>query len=127
MNPFQYGQVVKKTDFCKRPRLEKELTANIRKGQNVYIQGERRIGKTSLIWETVRKLAKYRMTYIDFLAVKASENFIKRIITGIISMQKSAVGLEKMFQSLSRLRPVASVDPITGLPMLSLDSSIELS
>ncbi|MGD8660786.1 MAG: hypothetical protein PVH37_12675 [Desulfobacterales bacterium] len=67
------------------------------------------------------------MTYIDFLAVKASENFIKRIITGIISMQKSAVGLEKMFQSLSRLRPVASVDPITGLPMLSLDSSIELS
>ena len=29
MNPFQYGQVVKKSDFCKRPKLEKELTADI--------------------------------------------------------------------------------------------------
>ena len=126
MNPFQYGQVVKKTDFCKRPKLEKELTANIREGQNVYIQGERRIGKTSLIWETVRKVTKCRMMYIDFLAVKASDDFIKRIITGIISLEKSAGSLEKIFQKLSRLRPVASIDPITGLPTLSLDSSIDL-
>jgi hypothetical protein len=126
MNPFQYGQVVKKSDFCKRPKLGKELTANIRKGQNVYIQGERRIGKTSLIWETVRKIKKYRMMYIDFLAVKASDDFIKRIITGIISLEKSAGNLEKIFQKLSRLRPVASIDPITGLPTLSLDSSIDL-
>ncbi len=126
MNPFQYGQVVKKTDFCKRLKLGKELTANIRKGQNVYIQGERRNGKTSLIWETGRKLTKYRKMYIDILAVKASDDFIKRIITSIISLEKNAGSLEKIFQKLSRLRPVASIDPITGLPTLSLDSSIDL-
>ena len=80
MNPFQYGQVVKEKGFCKRPKLEKELAANIHKGQNVYIQGERRIGKTSLIWETVRKLKNYRMLYVDFLAVKASDDFIKHRI-----------------------------------------------
>jgi len=48
MNPFKYGQIVQHTDFCQRPALIANLSKNIEKGQNVYVQGERRIGKTSL-------------------------------------------------------------------------------
>ena len=59
MNPFKYGQIVKESDFCQRPNLTKKLTNNIKRSQNVYIQGERRIGKSSLICEAVRKLKKY--------------------------------------------------------------------
>ncbi|MEE8433024.1 MAG: hypothetical protein V3S16_17390 [Candidatus Desulfatibia sp.] len=55
MNPFKYGQIVKENDFCRRPELEKNLANQIKRGQNVYIQGERRTGKSSLIYETVRK------------------------------------------------------------------------
>ena len=56
MNPFRFGQIVKEADFCRRPVLVEKLAENIKRGQNVYIQGERRIGKTSLIFEVVRSL-----------------------------------------------------------------------
>jgi hypothetical protein len=126
MNPFHYGQIVKKADFCHRPELDKRLADSIKRGQNVYIQGERRTGKTSLICETIRKLKKTRMIYVDLLEVKSSDDFLKRIITAIIEMEHTAGFMERIFQKLSHIRPVASIDPITGLPTFSLDSSVEL-
>ncbi|MBW2345499.1 MAG: ATP-binding protein, partial [Deltaproteobacteria bacterium] len=152
MNPFHYGQIVKEKDFCQRPELGKKLAAEIKRGQNVYIQdfcqrpelgkklaaeikrgqnvyiqGERRTGKTSLICETIRKLRKTRMIYADLLEVKSSDDFVKRIVTAIIAMENSAGFADKIFRRLSHLRPVASVDPITGLPTITLDSSVELN
>jgi len=126
MNPFHYGQIVKKADFCRRPELDKKLADSIKRGQNVYIQGERRTGKTSLICETIRKLKKNRMIYVDLLEVKSSDDFLKRVVTAIIEMEQSAGFVERIFQKLSHIRPVASIDPITGLPTFSLDSSVEL-
>ncbi len=127
MNPFYYGQIVKEADFCRRPELDKKLADNIKRGQNVYIQGERRTGKSSLIFETIRKLKKIRMIYIDLLEVKSSDDFLKRIVMAIISWEHTAGFVEKIFQKLSHIRPVASVDPITGLPILSIDASVELN
>ena len=126
MNPFHYGQIVRKADFCRRPELDRRLADNIKRGQNVYIQGERRTGKTSLICETIRKLKKHRMIYVDLLEVKSSDDFLKRIVTAIIEMEHTAGFMERIFQKLSHIRPVASVDPITGLPTFLLDSSVEL-
>ncbi|MGD8298461.1 MAG: hypothetical protein PVH42_14390 [Desulfobacterales bacterium] len=126
MNPFHYGQIVKKKDFCQRPDLDKKLAADIKRGQNVYIQGERRTGKTSLICETIRKLRKQRMVYADLLEVKSSDDFVKRIVTAIVTMENSAGYREKIFRKLSYLRPAVSIDPITGLPTLTLDSSFEM-
>jgi len=127
MNPFHYGQIVKEKDFCQRPELDKKLAAEIKRGQNVYIQGERRTGKTSLICETIRKLRKARMIYVDLLEVKSSDDFVKRIVTAIIAMENSAGFADKIFRKFSHLRPVASIDPITGLPTITLDSSVELN
>ncbi len=127
MNPFKYGQIVKKNDFCQRPKLNKKLAENIKRGQNVYIQGERRTGKSSLICETIRKIKKQRMIYVDLLEVKSSDDFVKRIVMAIMSMENSAGFMEKIFQKLSHIRPIASVDPITGLPTLAIDASIELN
>ncbi len=120
MNPFKYGQIVQDKDFCRRPDLQKTLAAYIRRGQNVYVQGERRIGKSSLICETARKLTKYRMIYVDFLEIKTIEDIIKRILYAIVSMPQSGV-LEKLLINLSHFRPKMTVDPITGLPSFSFD------
>ncbi len=127
MNPFKYGQIVKKADFCHRPKLNKQLADNIKRGQNVYVQGERRAGKSSLVCETIRTLKKYRMLYIDLLEVKSSDDFVKRIVMAIMSMENAAGFIEKIFQKLSHMRPIASVDPITGLPTLAIDASVELN
>ena len=49
MNAFKYGCSVEGENFCARPDLSKSLSNYIESGQNLVIQGERRIGKTSLV------------------------------------------------------------------------------
>ena len=127
MNPFKYGQIVKEQNFCQRPELEKNLANKIRRGQNVFIQGERRTGKSSLIWETVRKLKKPRILYIDLLETKTSDDLIKRMVTSVFSLERSRGILDKVFQKLAYLRPVASIDPLSGMPTLALDASVKLT
>lgn len=89
MNPFKYGQIVEAEDFCPRPVLEKALAGLIRRGQNVYVQGERRTGKTSLIWETVRRMKKPRIIYIDLLETKTADDLVKRMVTSVVALERS--------------------------------------
>lgn len=56
----------------------------------------------------------------------ASDDFLRRILLAIMSMEKGAGILERIFQELAQIRPVASIDPITGLPTLTIDSSADL-
>jgi hypothetical protein len=70
LNPFYYGQIVKAENFCRRPELVEKLGSNIKRGQSVYIQGERRTGKSSLVFETIRNLKKFRLIYVDLLEAK---------------------------------------------------------
>jgi len=126
VNPFRYGQIVKENDFCPRPELEKNLANQLKRGQNIYIQGERRTGKSSLIFETIRKLKRPRIIYIDLLETKTSDDFVKRIVSSVISIEQPESVLNKVFKKLSYLRPVASIDPLSGMPTLSLDPSVQL-
>ena len=126
MNPFYYGQIVKDENFCRRPELVETLRGNIKRGQNIYIQGERRTGKSSLIFETIRKLKKFRLIYVDLLEAKSSDDFLKRVVMAVVSMEKSTRFFEQIFQKLAHMRPIASVDPLTGLPTLTIDAAVEL-
>ena len=56
MNPFKYGSIVLGKDFCGRKDLLKQIAAHMEASQNIVIVGERRIGKSSLVYEAVRKL-----------------------------------------------------------------------
>ncbi len=128
MDPFKFGQVVSGNDFCPRPDLTKSVMNYIKQGQNIYVQGERRIGKTSLIYETCRRLKKYRTVYIDLFGVKSSDILAKRIVKAIISMEQKESGLfSKIFKTFSHLRPSFTVDPITGLPSISLDAAVKMT
>ncbi|MCK5130800.1 MAG: ATP-binding protein [Candidatus Sabulitectum sp.] len=124
MNPFRYGQVVSKGDFCSRPLLLKQLMTFAESGQNVFLQGERRIGKTSLIHEAVRKLSGYKLLYIDLLEVKTIDDLCRRMITSIVRMEQKAAFQKKLLSSLAHLRPSLSIDPVTGFPTVSFDSRI---
>jgi len=126
VNPFKFGQIVKAQDFCRRPALEKELAGLIRRGQNVYVQGERRTGKTSLIWETVRRMKKPRIVYIDLLETKTADDLIKRMVASVITLERTRGLVSKVLQNLAHLRPVISADPVSGLPTLTLDAAVQL-
>ena len=52
-NPFKYGCVVSGDHFCERTEAERDLRRFVKAGQNVYVQGDRRMGKTSLVKKAV--------------------------------------------------------------------------
>ncbi|MBI4669242.1 MAG: ATP-binding protein, partial [Elusimicrobia bacterium] len=126
MNPFKYGRVVSGQDFCPRPELNKQLTEFIESGQNAMLEGERRMGKTSLVCEVIRRIKRRRMLYVDLLEIKTADDLCKRMVKAIISMERQAGFLEKALGSLSQLRPVVSADPLTGQPTISLDAAVRM-
>ena len=126
MNPFVYGRIVSKTDFCPRPRLEKVLSAHIDSNQNVLIEGERRTGKTSLICETIRKIKGAKVLHVDLLEIKTVEDLCRRMVKAILSLGTSGGFLNTLMQGLGRLRPVMSIDTLSGLPTISLAAEAQL-
>jgi archaellum biogenesis ATPase FlaH len=126
MNPFVYGRVVSKNDFCPRPELEKELKSHISSNQNVLIEGERRTGKTSLICETIRKIKGTRVVYVDLLEIKTVDDLCRRMVKALLSLKNSAGFLGTLMKSLSNLRPVMSIDPLSGMPTVSLGTGSPL-
>lgn len=125
MNPFRYGGVVSRNNYCARPVLETQLVEKCSSGQNVWVSGERRTGKTSLILHAVNSMKGKKALYIDLLEVKSVEDVHKRFLNAIIRYEAKAQFLQNTIKKMASLRPVMTFDAMTGLPSISVDSSIE--
>jgi hypothetical protein len=125
-NPFRYGTVVSGEDFCGRQELIDQLTGYIETGQNVVLQGERRIGKTSLAVETVRRMKKHRMLRVNLMEVKSVDTLCKRVLHAILAFERSGSKFDRLMKSLAYLRPTLGLNPITGEPSVSFDSLVQL-
>ena len=86
MNPFRYGRIVTGDDFCPRRALVEDLRGCLTARQNVVILGERRVGKTSLIFETTRRIRGLRLGYAQLWAVKTLEDLANRLLRAITTM-----------------------------------------
>ena len=122
MKPFKYGCVVTGDAFCPRPALQKALVGNIRDGQNVVLVGERRMGKTSLVYAAHAALSKWRMLYVDLLNVRTTADVCNRAATAAAAMGSSTSFADRALRFIGRLRPTFSVDPQTGSPVVSVDA-----
>jgi AAA+ ATPase superfamily predicted ATPase len=123
MNPFKYGRVVSKLNYCPRPDLEAKLKSRLLSAQNIYMEGERRTGKTSLIFETAGKLKSKRIVYIDLLEVKTIEDIHKRALNGVVKAEENGNVLQNLLKKTAALRPAMTFDPMTGIPSLSIDAT----
>lgn len=121
-NPFRYGSVVGGDFFCGRTQQIEELTAFIYQGQNIVLQGERRIGKTSLVCETVTRDKSRRLLLVDCMEVKSVDDLCKRILRAIIAMEQGGTRFDRLIRSLAHLRPLISMNPLTGDPSVSFDT-----
>jgi len=124
MNPFRFGQVVCGDDFCDRPQLLKALKENIRSGQNTYVQGERRIGKSSLIEQAIARSRGVRAVKVDLLGIKGIDELCKDLIRGVVSMEKGSSLVEKTVKLLSGFRPAATYDPLTSSWSVSVSPAV---
>lgn len=121
MNPFKYGCAVKGENYCGRPELSRVLRGYIESGQNVVMQGERRMGKTSLVLETVSRMKGLSVLHADFFCVQDVADLCRRLAAGLARLENSAGFLEKVVHAIARLRPTLSIDPNTGSPTVSVD------
>lgn len=122
MKPFKYGCVVSADFFCPRPLLQKRLVEYVKDGQNVVLVGERRIGKTSLVFAASKALRGYRMLYVDLLNIRTVSDFCNRVATAAAQMGKQDSFGSRAMRFISRLRPTLSVDPDNGMPVISVDT-----
>ena len=120
-NPFRYGCVVAGENFCPRREIQRQLRELIRSGQNVVIQGPRRMGKTSLVGETVRSIRGMRLVYVDLFCVRTAAEFCRRVVDAALLCGKGRSFIEKTAALIKGLRPVFSVDRETGAPTLTID------
>ena len=122
MEAFKYGCIVGGEHFCKRRELSRQLSAYIAGGQNVVIQGERRMGKTSLVRETVAGMRGWRMADADFMGVKSTTDVCNRIADAMARFDSGDSIYRRAMSLLAHLRPVGQIDQMTGLPTISLDA-----
>ena len=122
MNPFKYGCIVEGRYFCARPELSRQLADYVTAGQNLVIQGERRIGKSSLVANTIRSMRGYRMLYADFMDVRTVADVCNQITDALARFDDSDSLFKRTLALLSHLRPTVTVDAMTGLPTISVDA-----
>ena len=120
-NPFKYGCVVEGGHFCPRPELSRRLRDYIARGQNLVVQGDRRIGKSSLVKNTIKGMRGYHPLMIDLMGVKNVSDICNRVAAALISFDDSDSIIRRVVGLFAHLKPVVSVDAITGMPTISVD------
>ena len=125
-NPFIYQGYESPKYFCDREVETKTLLSHLKNGRNVTLISPRRIGKTGLIKNTFYHLKEQEKDatclYIDIFATKNLHDFVELLGVMIINeiVRKNASFIEKTISFFSALRPVLSMDPLTGEPSVSI-------
>ena len=125
-NPFIYQGYESPKYFCDREVETKTLLSHLKNGRNVTLISPRRIGKTGLIKNTFYHLKEQEKDatclYIDIFATKNLHDFVELLGVMVINeiVRKNASFIEKTISVFSALRPVLSMDPLTGEPSVSI-------
>ena len=126
VNPFIYQGYESPEYFCDREAETATLLSHLKNGRNVTLISPRRIGKTGLIKNTFFYLQKEERDavclYLDIFATKNLHDFVELLGVMVINdiVRKNASFIEKTIAFFSALRPVLSMDPLTGEPSVSI-------
>ena len=124
MNPFIYGKIVEKKNFCPRQTLLQEMGSCIESGQNLVVFGRRRVGKSSLVLNASQQFPKRMLLLVDLFFTKDTAMFLEYCSNALFSFNHQRKGLlEKGMGALKRIRPHLEFDPNTGTPSFSFDVS----
>ena len=126
-NPFRFGALALDEAFTDREDEIRELTADVRNGQDVVLFAPRRYGKSSLIWRVAQQLVGdgVLVAQVDLMRTptkeKLAEKLAKAIYDEIASPLFRARERLRMFAGL-RIAPTATIDPEDGSLSFSFDA-----
>jgi hypothetical protein len=75
VNPFVYGEIVTAAAFADRDAERERLTEDLAAGQKVFLISPRRYGKSSLIRDVMRSLARRKFLTVE-VTVAASSSYV---------------------------------------------------
>jgi hypothetical protein len=127
INPFIFGRIVTGEDFCPRPDAERALRSCLATRRNTLILGPRRVGKSSLIFQSCSARPVSRLIYAQLWAVKSLEDLAARMVRGMSSAAATPSMLQRLGGLLASLRPKIEFDPVTGAPSLTLAAGMAAS
>lgn len=125
-NPFISQGYESPDYFCDRQEETAMLMSHLRNGRNVTLISPRRIGKTGLIKNTFYHLTADNKDvvclYVDIYATKSLRDFVEQLGTTVINdlVRKNSSLKDKVITFFASLRPVFSLDPLTGEPSVSI-------
>ncbi len=119
-NPFTFGDLALDQAFTDREAELRELTADMRNGQNVLVYAPRRYGKSSLVMRAAQEVQRRKVLvgYCDLMRTPTKERFAAALAKTIYADIASPVGraferAASLFQGL-RVTPGMDVDPADG-------------
>lgn len=121
-NPFKFGGLVTGDDFADREAEIAQIFRELRGGTNVVMFSTRRMGKSSLIAEVMRRhKADFQWVYVDFYGVTSKSRMVELYMSALAKSvygvtRKLADGLRELIRG-SRFRLVFSE---SGEPAIEL-------
>jgi uncharacterized protein len=103
MNPYVYSKAIQEPElFFGRTRELNELLSKLRTMQSVSVVGERRIGKTSLLYRLMKSQngspvdnEKHRFCMVDFQVVRSEQDFYQLVIKNLTQTDPISSLLER--------------------------------
>ena len=118
-NPFVYGEIVPASAFVDRHDELARLTADLAAGQKVFLISPRRYGKSSLVRQAMRQLARQKVLTLEITVSSFSSYvaFLEGFARGLVALETRADRLRDWIKELfGAVRPELRYDlnPATG-------------
>lgn len=124
MNPFVIKGYAGRKYFCDREAEAERLYNAVRNQRDVTLVSLRKMGKTGLIFhlfDLLKAKGACETLYIDILHTQNLNGLINQLATVLVRMKRPfGKRIQGFLENMRYLRPVISLDPLTGLPAVSL-------
>jgi hypothetical protein len=112
-NPFVYGEIVTAAAFADRDEERERLARDLASGQKVFLISPRRYGKSSLVRDVMRGLARQKILTIEVTVASSSSyiGFLESYAQALVSADTPTSRLTRWVSELMRtVKPEVRVD-----------------
>ena len=126
LNPFVLTGYVSPEYFCDRQKETDKIISALLNGRNITLTSPRRMGKTGLIHHVFHNMQEnndVKCFYVDLYQTDSLELLVKKLADTILGSLDSTEDkiVKNVVSFFKMLRPVVTVDPITGEPGFKVD------
>ena len=126
LNPFVLTGYVSPDYFCDRQKETDKIISALLNGRNITLTSPRRMGKTGLIHHVFHNMQEnndVKCFYVDIYQTDSLELLVKKLADAILGTLDSTEDkiVKNVISFFKMLRPVVTIDPMTGEPGIKVD------